>query len=94
MDNKNNTQSTIQSRILSIKKLIGNASLETINPLKNVDHNADTELFEGPKDIKDHKSLDSRTVLGKRTLNFYNIINRLNSKLIYIKSGAYGNTFK
>ncbi len=91
---KNNSESTIQSRILSIKKLLGNSSLETINPLKNMDQSADTEFFEGPKDIKDQKSLDSRTVLGKKTVNFYNIINRLNSKLIYIKSGAYGNTFK
>jgi serine/threonine protein kinase len=90
----NNNQSTIQSRILSIKKLISNASLEQINPLKSMDQGLETEFFEGPKDIKDHKSLDSRTVLGKKTLNFYNIINRLNSKLIYIKSGAYGNTFK
>ncbi len=90
----NNNQSTIQSRILSIKKLIADASLEQINPLKSMDSGLETEFFEGPKDLKDQKSLDSRTVLGKKTLNFYNIINRLNSKLIYIKSGAYGNTFK
>ena len=92
--NNNNSESTIQSRILSIKKLLSNSSLETINPLKNMDPGEDTEFFEGPKDMKDQKSMDSRTVLGKKTLNFYNIINRLNSKLIYIKSGAYGNTFK
>ncbi len=94
MSKNNNSESTIQSRILSIKKLLENSSLETINPLKNMDQGLDTEFYEGPKDLKDHKSLDSRTVLGKKTLNFYNIINRLNSKLIYIKSGAYGNTFK
>ncbi len=94
MSKNNNSESTIQSRILSIKKLLENSSLETINPLKNMDQGLDTEFYEGPKDLKDQKSLDSRTVLGKKTLNFYNIINRLNSKLIYIKSGAYGNTFK
>jgi serine/threonine protein kinase len=91
---KNNSESTIQSRILSIKKLLLNSSLQSINLLKEMDVGMDTEFFEGPKDIKDHKSLDSRTVLGKKTINFYNVINRLNSKLIYIKSGAYGNTFK
>ncbi len=90
----NNNQSTIQSRIFSIKKLIEDAHLEQITPLKSMDNNLDTEFFEGPKDPKDHKSMDSRTVLGKKNVNFYNIINRMNSKLTYIKSGAYGNTFK
>ena len=56
-----------------------------------MDKNLETEFYEGPKD---NKSLDTRTSLGKKTVDFYNIINRLNSKLIYIKSGAYGNTFK
>ena len=104
MDNKsiknnNNNNSSIFSRILNIKKMISNANLESINPLKTMD-NLDTEFYEGPQNNKnnkynnDQKSLDSRTVLGKKTLNFYNIINRLNSQLIYIKSGAYGNTFK
>jgi serine/threonine protein kinase len=94
-NNNNNNNSSIFSRILNIKKIVSNANLETINPLKTMD-NVDTEFYEGYKDKndRDHKSLDSRTVLGKKTLNFYNIINRLNSKLIYIKSGAYGNTFK
>ena len=87
----NNNNSSIQSRIFSIKKLLTDSKLDIINPLKNMDHNADTELFEG---YCENKSLDSRTVLGKRMVNFYNIINRLNSRLIYIKSGAYGNTFK
>ena len=92
--NKNKSESSIQSRIFSIKKLLENSSLQDINLLKNMDDGLETEFFEGPKDMKDHKSMDSRTVLGKRTINFYNIINRLNSKLIYIKSGAYGNAFK
>jgi len=95
MENKNsNNNSTILSRILNIKKLVSNANLESINPLKNMDNNADTEFYEGTKNYNDHKSLDSRTILGKKNANFYNIINSLNSKLIYIKSGAYGNTFK
>ena len=92
MENKIiNNQSSIQNRILSIKKLMSESNLEVINNFIN--QNADTEYYEGPKE-KDHKSLDSRNVLGKKNLNFYNIINRMNSKLIYIKSGAYGNTFK
>jgi len=93
-NNKNNLNqhgNTIESRIFNIKTLIANAHLETINPLKSMDVNLETEFYEGPKD---NKSMDTRTILGKKTLDFYNIINRLNSKLIYIKSGAYGNTFK
>ena len=82
---------TVETRILNIKNLINNAQLGPINPLKSMDKNLETEFYEGPKD---NKSLDTRTILGKKTVDFYNIINRLNSKLIYIKSGAYGNTFK
>lgn len=95
-NNKNNEKNfnnsnTIQSRIFNIKNLISNAKLEPINPLKSMDVGLETEFYEGPKE---NKSLDTKTVLGKKTLDFYNIINRLNSKLLYVKSGAYGNTFK
>ena len=89
--NINTNTNTIEARIFNIKNLIGGAQLEPINPLKSMDSNLETEFFEGPKE---NKSMDTRTVLGKKTLDFYKIINRLNSKLIYIKSGAYGNTFK
>jgi serine/threonine protein kinase len=89
--NINHNMNTIQSRIFNIKNLIYNARLEPINPLKSMDVGLETEFYEGPKD---NKSLDTKTVLGKKTLDFYNIINRLDGKLIYIKSGAYGNTFK
>lgn len=82
---------TIQSRIFSIKNLMSNAKLEPINPLKSMDVGLETEFYEGPKE---NRSMDTKVVLGKKTLDFYNIINRLNSKLEYIKSGAYGNTFK
>ena len=93
-NNKNNNSiSTIQNRLFNIKKLMEMSNLEITNPLNNIDDNVDTDFFIGQKD-KDNKSLDTRTVLGKKSLNFYKVINRLDSKLIYIKSGAYGNTFK
>jgi len=97
-EDKTNTLSisTIQSRLLNIKKLMDDSNLQVTNPLKNIDAVADTECFTGPrnKDNADSKSLDTRTVLGKKSLDFYKVINQLDSKLIYIKSGAYGNTFK
>ena len=91
MNKINTNKNTIEMRIFKIKNLLSTSQLELINPLKTMDHNLETEFFEGPKD---NKSMDTRTILGKKTVDFYNIINRLNSKLIYIKSGAYGNTFK
>lgn len=92
-ENMNINTNTIQTRIFNIKNLMEEAKLEQINPLKTMENNLETEFFEGPR-AKDNKSLDTKTVLGKKTINFYNVINRLNSKLEYIKSGAYGNTFK
>ena len=91
-EEKNNL-STIQHRLVNIKKLMEDSNLNSINPLKNLDQYAETECFAGPKE-KDSKSQDTRTFLGKRTLNFYNVINKLDGQLIYIKSGAYGHTFK
>jgi hypothetical protein len=89
--NSNSNSNTIQSRILNIKSLISNAGLNSINLLKSMDAGLETEFYEGPKE---NRSMDTKVVLGKKTCDFYNIINRLNSQLIYIKSGAYGNTFK
>ena len=85
------TNTTINNRLLSIKKLMEQSNLETVNPLHNVNTSMDTEFYAGPND---NKSLDSRVVLNKKSLNFYKVINQLDSKLLYIKSGAYGNTFK
>ena len=57
---------TINNRLLSIKKLMEQANLEGSNPLHNVDINMDTEYYTGPKD---NKSLDTKTVLNKKSLN-------------------------
>jgi hypothetical protein len=75
-NNKNTSISTIQKRLFSIKKLMELSNLEITNPLNNVDETADTDVYIGQKD-KENKSLDSRTVLGKKSLNFYKVINRL-----------------
>jgi len=89
--NTNFNYNTIQSRIFNIKNLITGSKLEPINPLKSMDVGLETEFYEGPKE---NKSMDTKVVLGKKNVDFYNVINRLNSKLEYVKSGAYGNTFK
>jgi serine/threonine protein kinase len=84
--------SLINNRISIIKKIIKNAELDIINPLRNIDNNTDTECFVAQK--KEGRSQDSRTFLNKRTMNFYNVINQLDAKIEYIKSGGYGTTFK
>ena len=86
--------SSIRERMNNIKDLLNKSNLNDINPLDNIDSNDETDVFEGTKEIKDNKSFDSRIILGKKNQNFYKIINKLNSSLRYIKSGAYGNTFK
>jgi serine/threonine protein kinase len=93
-DNKDEYKnlSVIEQRLLSIKKLLEGTNLDSINPLKNANKNADTECFGGQ--INELKSQDTRTILGKRTLNFYRVINKLKAQLRYMKSGAAGHTFK
>lgn len=86
--------SSIRERINNIKSLLDKSNLDNINPLDNVDSNADTDVFEGVNEIKENKSFDSRVILGKKDQNFFKIINKLNSAIRYVKSGAYGNTFK
>ena len=91
--NKNINITTIQHRLLNIKKLMDKSNLHISNPLNGIDADANTECFCGPVE-KDGKSMDTKAYLGKKKLNFYKVINNLNTELHYIKSGAYGNTFK
>ncbi|AYV82156.1 MAG: serine/threonine protein kinase, partial [Homavirus sp.] len=42
----------------------------------------------------DDYSNDARYVLGKKTYDFQNIINQIGGRLLYIKSGSSGHTFK
>jgi hypothetical protein len=89
--------SSIKTRMDTIKNLLDNSNLEQINPLKNMDTSLDTDFFEGNNNTNnkhENKSCDTRIILGKKNQDFYKVIEKLNSKLEYIKSGAYGNTFK
>jgi hypothetical protein len=86
--------SSIKDRMDKIKNLLDSSNLNEINPLNNIDSNADTDIFEGVNEIKENKSFDSRIILGKKDQNFYKIINKMNSKIKFFKAGAYGNCFK
>ena len=82
---------TIPLRLEFIKELLGD---NTVNPIADF-NNTETENFLKPTgNIKDGNINDTRYVLGKQLLDFYTIINRIGGKLVYIKSGTTGHTFK
>ncbi len=85
---------SIPFRISFIRDLIGNA---TVKPVFDLD-NTDTDNFIGSSKYKfSHDSDDedeSNNSLNKKFLNFSNAIRQIGGKLMYIKSGASGHTFK
>jgi hypothetical protein len=101
---------TFPFRMDFIKYLLNGKDLEPMVNLKNVDtdnfihpngfkikHDGDNKDNKDNK--KDHTSSDGssydiRTVLNKQVHDFYTVINEIGGKLIYIKSGTTGHTFK
>lgn len=82
---KNNKFDIISERIEFIKLLLNNNQL---SPMINFD-NCDTENFENRK-----LDLDIRNLILKKNLDFNKLINEIGGKLLYIKSGTTGHTFK
>ena len=75
----------IPFRINFINNILKNNNL---NPM--IDTNQiDTEAF-----INTNNSNDTEIVLNKKILNFNDVINKIGGKLIYIKSGTTGHTFR
>ena len=89
MDNKKLTN--IQQRLSKIKQLTMSSNLEASNPIKHLNAAADTVDFFKSSNDDDN---DTRSVLGKKELNFKKVITQMDAQLAYIKSGAYGHTFK
>lgn len=97
------TSSTITDELLSQKKydkinfrmdfireLLNGSKLE---PLIEFDKD-DTEAYIAHHDHKDGECTDIRCILNKKYLNFGNVINQVGGKLMYVKSGTTGHTFK
>jgi serine/threonine protein kinase len=82
-DNKKNFN-LIPDRINTIIDMVGGQNIESIIDFKN-----STESFEYPIN-KD----DIRELLPKKYIDFGKAINELGGKLLYIKSGSTGHTFK
>jgi len=74
----------IPERINTIQSMVGKNSIESIIDFKN-----STESFEYPTN-----SEDIRELLPKKYIDFGKAINELGGKLLYIKSGSTGHTFK
>jgi len=89
---------SIPTRLEKIYNITRSANLESTNPIFNLNKNMDTVNYYtnggGDTNQDDNESTDTRKVLGKQYLDFYNVINQLDGKLLYIKSGGYGHTFK
>lgn len=94
--NKNNNDS-IPFRINFIKELLNSKDLK---PLVNFDI-TDTENFVSKKiddiDSNEYSSVhshDTRQSLNKKLMDFNSVISQIGGKLLYIKSGSTGHTFK
>lgn len=76
--------SIIPERIDNITELLSNTHIESIIDFKNNDDSIDHYL----------KSEDIRELLPKKFLDFSLAIEQLGGKLLYVKSGSTGHTFK
>jgi hypothetical protein len=76
--------SIIPERIDNITELLSNTHIESIIDFKNTDESIDNYF----------KSEDIRELLPKKFLDFSQAIEQLGGKLLYIKSGSTGHTFK
>lgn len=82
---------TIPFRIDFIKELLDGGKLDPMIDFNSVE----TESYINPYlNGSDENSNDTRFVMNKKKHDFYNIINQIGGKLLYIKSGTTGHTFK
>jgi serine/threonine protein kinase len=86
---------TFQFRKEFIRELLSGNNLE---PMINFDSTA-TENFTGKfanqdSQINDDYSNDTRQILNKKLYNFYKVIHQIGGRLIYVKSGTTGHTFR
>lgn len=87
---------TIPFRLDFIKELLDGKELE---PMIEMNKN-ETEYYVNPNGYNtsdygsNDNSNDTRHILGKKIHDFYEVINGIGGKLLYIKSGTTGHTFK
>ena len=81
---KNQNYNLIPERIINIKNIVDNKNIEAILDFKENIFINDTN----------NNSEDIRDLLPKKYIDFGKAINDLGGKLLYIKSGSTGHTFK
>jgi hypothetical protein len=85
---------TVPFRLDFLKDILQNNKLEPIIEINDVN----TECFVHPNgydcEEKDAENHDIRSILNKKTHDFYQVITQMGGKLTYIKSGSTGHTFR
>ena len=96
LKDRGNNNDSIPFRINFIKELLNTKELK---PLVNFDI-TDTDNFvvnkkkDALNDYSSEKSHDTRNSLNKKMMDFNNVISQIGGRLLYIKSGSTGHTFK
>jgi hypothetical protein len=75
----------ISYRVLFIKSMMAN---QEVTPLINI------SLTEPQQDGGERVSKDMRTVVAKKAIDFNDLMHSLGCKLLYVKSGSTGHTFR
>jgi len=73
----------IPERINNIESMLNNTSIDSIVDFRNININVDYT-----------KSEDIRELMPKKYIDFTDAINQIGGKLLYVKSGSTGHTFK
>jgi len=88
---KDRKYDTIPFRLDFVKNMIEGKNLDKMI----YSEGCNTEMFINPyDDSDDEKSKDTSYILNKRVHNFYKIFNKIGGRLMYVKSGTTGHTFK
>ena len=74
-----------KNRTCNIKNILKDNELECLIDLDNVH----TESFVNISD-----KIDTKDVLKKKNLDFSDVMNKIGGKLVYVKSGSTGHTFR
>ena len=77
--------SDYKNRTCNIKNILKDNELECLIDLDNVN----TESFVNISD-----KIDTKDVLKKKNLDFSDVMNKIGGKLVYVKSGSTGHTFR
>jgi serine/threonine protein kinase len=87
-------EDSIPFRLNFIKELLNGNEMEPLINIHSNENNCETEQFIESKGGMNGDPTDSRIILNKKIINIHKVINTIGGKLMYIKSGSTGHTFK